>query len=117
MSYGKSFTPGEILTAADVNNFLNPSTNQYTPQAVARGTVSLTIPANSQVASQSVTLPPDIFASTPTVMLTMTGGSGLEADIEPKTHNKSPDGFRVYAIARTKVTSARTVQIDWLAVS
>lgn len=80
MTAHKSFAEGEILTAADVNEVLNPTTAGHIPWAVAAGAASLTIPAAGGSASTAIVFPPGRFAVAPVVTLTPDTSSALHVE-------------------------------------
>lgn len=71
---GKIFTNGEILTAADVNNELNPYTNAAIPYRVATGAGSITGNGGAW-AETTVTFPTGRFTVKPNVIASVRDGS------------------------------------------
>lgn len=98
---GKTFERGEVLTADDVNAYLNPETAPHLAKSVAAGTQSITIPAGSTYANAptvTVNFPAGRFAAAPTVVATV---------------RQALTAWPITAMVRTKTATSVTFQISW----
>lgn len=91
----KTFASGEILTASDVNNELNPSTCPYIPYAVAAGTAAVRGDRKGTTLFR-VNYTNSRFTQTPIVTVTCRDGAGT-TPWEPARLNRSDtSGFELF---------------------
>lgn len=109
----KTFRPGEVLTAEDVNNALNPSTADHVPRAVAAD-VTL-INATGSPTSQYVALPAGRFTDAPVVTISLNGSTGQEHLYHVKTTSPTKNGFTIHLFALAGAGSA-TLRAHWHAI-
>jgi len=107
MASSKTFASGAVLTAADLNTYVNPSTAAHVPYAVAAGTtVSITLSAATDSSGVTVTFPTGRFTAAPIVQVTpQATTAGLWATVA----NVTATGCTVYLHARASATTSATV--------
>lgn len=108
----KTFAEGELLTAQDVNNELNPNTAPNVPYAAAAGNATITI-ANSVAGDATVTFPTGRFNRAP-ILIAVILDSWKRYWIRAAASSATVGTISLYAPVGTNVTD--TVQIRWFAV-
>lgn len=115
----KTFQTGEILSADDVNNALNPDTADHIPRAMAAGTASLHTPSSSTVvALVKIAFPAGRFTKTPVVTVSMATASGGLNKLVARAWDITPSGatLGVYQGDGQNVPSGATIPLSWIAV-
>lgn len=110
----KTFAANEVLTAADVNNALNPSTAPHIARAVAAGTA--VISTSSATTSLVVPLPAGRFTAPPTVVITVYGTSGREHLYAYKVSATSSSQFTLWVVPFSGTSGTGNVSVNWIAM-
>lgn len=108
MATRKTFARGEILTAQDVNDYLNPSTADHLATAVAAGTTEITGELGKSTISH-INFPPGRFTEPPIVTTTIYSKSGSVGWNPPRIASVTASGFDV-------LTNHGSSAINWIAV-
>ena len=109
----KTFAEGELLTAQDVNNELNPATAPNIAYAMAVGTDTITCSGTS-VTSKVVQLPAGRFSSPPQIFLVKTTGGEWADVVDLRVTARSTTSFTF--TAHPRVTASASLPMAWFAV-
>ncbi|MDU7361226.1 MAG: hypothetical protein E7L00_08485 [Propionibacteriaceae bacterium] len=119
MAASKTFARGEILTAQDVNDYLNPSTAEHIPSAMAAGRASVTIPkgfTQGKSANVTITFPPGRFSQIPALTVTVWMGTSYAFVGVIDSITKDRAVVSVVAPISWSIEAATTVSMFWIAV-
>jgi len=112
MASSKTFASGAVLTAADLNTYVNPSTAAHIPYAVAAGSVTAAIPAAAADGTVvTVALPAGRFTVAPTVVPGVVASGGVWATVVTVTTTN----FTVRLHAAAALPSGYSATITWTA--
>lgn len=111
MAAHKSFAEGEVLTARDINEGLNPTTADHIPYAVASGVV--TIPGSSSAGNSTtpVVLPAGRFTQPPVVIATARNSNYSAYTGTPTTEQVTVGSRRLDG-----VSSVVSHSVAWVAI-
>lgn len=71
----QTFTPGQTLEAADLNDSLNPHTADHIPRATATGNIAPTQNHTGSYVKRTITFPAGRFSKPPLVFCQSNGGA------------------------------------------
>lgn len=113
MAASKTFVSGSILTAADVNTHLNPSTAAHVPYAVAAGTMTVA-GTGATTASTTAPLPAGRFTLVPIVTPTTWSSVYIAFRAGGTSSTQVEVGIRRFDGA--PIPSGASVNVTWHAV-
>ena len=113
----KTFQTGEILSADDVNNTLNPTTADHIAYAIESGLS--TIPkGNSNIWSLNVSFSPDRFSKPPVVVTAISTTAGGTANIACRVTGVTSESMKLYLLTTdgSKIGTKYGVPVTWIAI-
>lgn len=115
----KTFQTGEILSADDVNNALNPDTADHIARAIAAGVTTITT-TSSPGTAQAVTvpLPPQRFSKPPIVVTSVNTAAGGSQKIISRGYDVAPTSMRLCLLMGDgqPLPASMSVPVSWIAV-
>ncbi|MDU5380545.1 hypothetical protein JMX17_06690 [Cutibacterium avidum] len=115
----KTFQTGEILSADDVNNALNPDTADHIARAITAGVT--TIRTNSSPGTaQAVTvpLPSGRFSKPPIVVTSVATAAGGTGKIISRGYDTTPTTMKICLFMGDgqNLPSSQSVPVSWIAI-
>ena len=109
----KTFADGDILTAADVNNGLNPATADHIPYAVQTGVQSCAGSGTASPSTTAVTFAAGRFSAAPIIILSPDTTS---LKLVARAINRATGGFSIYLGNSDGTALSGSFNIGWTAI-
>lgn len=116
----KAFTVGQVLTASDVNNELNPYTAAHIPAAMAAGRYAFDLKGDGSITSNvaaNIPFPAGRFTQPPLVTCNISTGTGNSSRLQARVYTVTSTTFSIFIWTTDgSKLSTGVVPVDWIAV-
>lgn len=113
----KTFQAGEILSADDVNNALNPATADHIAYATEAGISSIP-KGSSSIWSLNVSFSPDRFSKPPIVTTTVNTTAGGTSNVICRVDKITTESMRLLLLTvdGSQIRTQYSVPVMWIAI-